>query len=61
MLEAAGRPIVDWVVSAARASGIQKIVLVIGHGPFATENARTAVEHGARSVTFAVRRHGASA
>ncbi|MBC23109.1 MAG: hypothetical protein CMJ32_04230 [Phycisphaerae bacterium] len=32
MHEAAGRPIVDWVVAAARASGIEKIVLVIGHG-----------------------------
>ena len=33
-------------------------VLILGHGPFATENARTALEHGASHVTFGVRRHG---
>lgn len=33
-------------------------VLILGHGPYATENARTALEHGAAHVTFAVRRHG---
>ena len=27
-------------------------------GPYATENARTALEHGAVYITFAVRRHG---
>ena len=31
---------------------------ILGHGPFATENARTALEHGASHVTFGVRRHG---
>ena len=33
-------------------------VLILGHGPYATENARTALEHGASHVTFGVRRHG---
>ena len=33
-------------------------VLILGHGPYATENARTALEHGAAHVTFGVRRHG---
>jgi hypothetical protein len=33
-------------------------VLILGHGPYAVENARTALEHGASHVTFAVRRHG---
>ena len=33
-------------------------ILILGHGPYATENARTALEHGVASVTFAVRRHG---
>ena len=32
--------------------------LILGHGPYATENARTALEHGAADVSFAVRRHG---
>jgi len=35
--------------------------LILGHGPFATENARTALEHGAADVTFGVRRHGCAA
>lgn len=33
-------------------------MLILGHGPYATENARTALEHGCVSATFAVRRHG---
>ena len=33
-------------------------VLILGHGPYATENARTALEHAAARVVFAVRRHG---
>ena len=36
----------------------QQHVLILGHGPYATENARTALEHAAARVTFAVRRHG---
>jgi cation diffusion facilitator CzcD-associated flavoprotein CzcO len=35
-----------------------KRVLVIGHGPFAIEQVRTALEHGAAHVTALVRRHG---
>ena len=33
-------------------------VLVLGHGPYATEHMRTSLEHGATRGTFAVRRHG---
>jgi hypothetical protein len=32
--------------------------LVLGHGPYAIENARTALENHATHVTFGVRRHG---
>ena len=35
-----------------------KRVLILGHGPYATENARTALEHAAAHITFGVRRHG---
>jgi hypothetical protein len=35
-----------------------KRVLILGHGPYATENARTALEHSAAQVVFGVRRHG---
>ena len=33
-------------------------VVIIGHGPYAIEQCRTALEHGAAHVTFLVRRHG---
>jgi hypothetical protein len=33
-------------------------VLILGHGPFAIENARTALEQAAAHATFGVRRHG---
>ena len=33
-------------------------VIIIGHGPFAIEQARTALEHHAAGVLLAVRRHG---
>ena len=33
-------------------------VLILGHGPYATENARTGIEHGCARATFVVRRHG---
>ena len=35
-----------------------RCVVILGHGPYATENARTALEHGCTHATFAVRRHG---
>lgn len=35
-----------------------KRVLILGHGPYAIENARTALEHSAAQVVFGVRRHG---
>ena len=28
----AGRPILDWVVDAAEAAGVERIVLVVGYG-----------------------------
>ncbi|MDC0525534.1 phosphopantetheine-binding protein [bacterium] len=36
----------------------QRQVLILGHGPYATENARTSLEHKAKHVAFGVRRHG---
>jgi thioredoxin reductase len=33
-------------------------VLILGHGPYAIETARTSLEHAGSHATFAVRRHG---
>ena len=35
-----------------------KSIVVLGHGPYALENMRTALEHGAGRVVFLCRRHG---
>merc|ERR1719420_156989 len=37
---------------------VNKKVVIVGMGAFATENLRTALEHGASSVTILARRHG---
>ncbi len=39
-------------------TGTEKMVVIVGMGAFAAENARTALEAGARHVTVVCRRHG---
>lgn len=37
---------------------LAKQIVIVGQGPYATENMRTALEHRATKITFLCRRHG---